>query len=661
MLTTNRFLTFILGSILMCSAQMNFTDTRQTTAMTSAYQSILIDSFDLPWTNLPGASCDRVSPAASALVFALSRSQALEASNFGFQVPTGANISCIEVVWTVQVSAVPLNGFHEIAVALFKARLSTEPRFSTPAIVYTGNDGWQTSSITITYPLVGDNPLWSEMWTAEEINSPEFGVSLRVESGNTDTTGFVHCINVTLQYESFLPPTTGVSMTSVTSSSESLPSDSEGGGSSSITIAVSAGAGILYIIGMCAAIIIFRRKRRYNSAIMPNDHERSADLFPHYNFSPSSYRKLPTENDSNIPSDDLEMDTLNDLNLRDITINKEKMLGQGKFGEVYEGMWCKVTKVACKRLKKELEHQSAGKQFIREVEILKHLKHTHVVQFFGIFIGENDEKFMVMEFMERGSLLDFLQKHKDSALTRDRNGLFMFLQMCMDIAAGMDFVVRQEYVHRDLAARNLLVNQAFRVKIADFGTSRKVVSRDNQYQDKPEKLFPVRWSAPEVLKNRKFTLKSDVWSYGVVVWEIFTEGDTPYFGMNNEVLQRSILGGRTLADEFPKNVPEEVILAVKPCWIMDPIHRPSFRTLYDAMEKTMGVYFPSEQCLDSSNIIGTPKPSRNSHQSVNDNSQSLNPIYNNSSSDEEDSDLLPESLDDSTSFYVYQDPKEKNA
>uniref|UniRef100_A0A673G3V2 TXK tyrosine kinase n=1 Tax=Sinocyclocheilus rhinocerous TaxID=307959 RepID=A0A673G3V2_9TELE len=139
--------------------------------------------------------------------------------------------------------------------------------------------------------------------------------------------------------------------------------------------------------------------------------------------------------------------------------------------------------------------------------------------------------------MENGCLLHFLQQHSRTL------GRVQLLFMCQDVCEGMEYLEQSSFIHRDLAARNCLVNERNVVKVCDFGMTRYVL--DNQYTSSMGSRFPVKWSPPEVLHFNKFSNKSDVWSFGVLMWEVFSEGKTPFENRSNlEVVEEVTQGGR---------------------------------------------------------------------------------------------------------------------
>ncbi|XP_042352322.1 NT-3 growth factor receptor [Plectropomus leopardus] len=265
---------------------------------------------------------------------------------------------------------------------------------------------------------------------------------------------------------------------------------------------------------------------------------------------------------------------------RDIILKRE--LGEGAFGKVFlaECYNLSPTKdkmlVAVKTLKDPT--LAARKDFQREAELLTNLQHEHIVKFYGVCV-DGDPLIMVFEYMKHGDLNKFLRAHGPDAMilvdgqplqTNGELGLSQMLHIASQIAAGMIYLASQHFVHRDLATRNCLVGNGLLVKIGDFGMSRDIYSTD-YYRVGGHTMLPIRWMPPESIMYRKFTTESDVWSFGVILWEIFTNGKQPWFQLaNNEVIE-CITQGRVL--ERPRLCPKEVYDMMLGCWQREPQQR----------------------------------------------------------------------------------------
>ena len=199
-----------------------------------------------------------------------------------------------------------------------------------------------------------------------------------------------------------------------------------------------------------------------------------------------------------------------------------KKLGAGNFGEVWEGLWNDNAKVAIKILRKGTMQPEV---FLEEAEIMKKLIHPKLVQLYAVCSRE-EPIYIVTELMTKGSLLEFLREEGRQVLDRTK-----MIDISAQVAEGMAFLESHGYVHRNLAARNVLVSDSLVVKIADFGLSRLYVK--DEYVAHEGAKFPIKWTAPEACLVNEFSIKSDVWSFGILLTEITTFGRIPYPGMTN--------------------------------------------------------------------------------------------------------------------------------
>ncbi|XP_030278327.1 proto-oncogene tyrosine-protein kinase Src isoform X2 [Sparus aurata] len=252
-------------------------------------------------------------------------------------------------------------------------------------------------------------------------------------------------------------------------------------------------------------------------------------------------------------------------------------LGQGCFGEVWMGTWNGTTRVAIKTLKPGTMSPEA---FLQEAQVMKKLRHEKLVQLYAVVSEE--PIYIVTEYMGQGSLLDFLKGDMGKMLR-----LPQLVDMASQIASGMAYVERMNYVHRDLRAANILVGDNLVCKVADFGLARLI--EDNEYTARQGAKFPIKWTAPEAALYGRFTIKSDVWSFGVLLTELATKGRVPYPGMvNREVLDQVERGYRM---PCPAECPESLHDLMLTCWRKEPEERPTFEYLQGFLED----YFTSTE------------------------------------------------------------------
>ncbi|XP_023202704.1 tyrosine-protein kinase Tec [Xiphophorus maculatus] len=247
----------------------------------------------------------------------------------------------------------------------------------------------------------------------------------------------------------------------------------------------------------------------------------------------------------------------------ELTFMKE--LGSGQYGQVRLGMWRSQHKVAIKTIKEGAMYEE---DFIEEAKLMMKLSHPKLVQLYGV-CSQQRPIYIVTEFMQQGCMVNYLRQRRGSF------SLGSLLDMCLDVCEGMEYLEANSFIHRDLAARNCLMNDAMVVKVSDFGMARYVL--DNQYTSTKGAKFPVKWSPPEVFNYCKFSSKSDVWSYGVLMWEVFTEGQMPFDqSLNHEVVAMVTNGHRLFR---PKMATAALYDIMQLCWNNRPEERPSFSEL----------------------------------------------------------------------------------
>lgn len=264
-------------------------------------------------------------------------------------------------------------------------------------------------------------------------------------------------------------------------------------------------------------------------------------------------------------------------------------LGEGAFGKVYKGELVvpgkRTLMVAIKTLKENATPKTVS-EFKREVELMSELHHPNIICLMGVCL--TNRLCMLFEYMAHGDLHEFLisrsptsdiKQHEDesSSPPLEQNDL---INIAIQIAAGMEYLCSHHFVHRDLATRNCLVGDNLTVKISDFGLSRDIYSSD-YYRVQKSALLPIRWMSPESILYGKFTIESDIWSFGVVLWEIFSYGLQPYYAHTNQDVVNMIRSHQVLS--CPEGCPSRVYALMIECWNQIPIRRPQFSEIHSRL------------------------------------------------------------------------------
>ncbi|NWS91225.1 EPHB2 protein, partial [Toxostoma redivivum] len=353
----------------------------------------------------------------------------------------------------------------------------------------------------------------------------------------------------------------------------------------------SSAAGLVFLIAVVVIGIVCSRRRGFERA----DSEYT-DKLQHYTSGHSTYRGPPPALGGRsllvTPGMKIYIDpfTYEDPNEAvrefakeiDISCVKiEQVIGAGEFGEVCSGHLKLPGKreifVAIKTLKSGYTEKQR-RDFLSEASIMGQFDHPNVIHLEGV-VTKSSPVMIITEFMENGSLDSFL---------RQNDGQFTVIQlvgMLRGIAAGMKYLADMNYVHRDLAARNILVNSNLVCKVSDFGLSRFLEddTSDPTYTSALGGKIPIRWTAPEAIQYRKFTSASDVWSYGIVMWEVMSYGERPYWDMTNQDVINAIEQDYRLPP--PMDCPNALHQLMLDCWQKDRNHRPKFGQIVNTLDK----------------------------------------------------------------------------
>ncbi|XP_053739336.1 muscle, skeletal receptor tyrosine-protein kinase [Synchiropus splendidus] len=279
-------------------------------------------------------------------------------------------------------------------------------------------------------------------------------------------------------------------------------------------------------------------------------------------------------------------------------------IGEGAFGRVFQARapgllpMESFTMVAVKMLKEEASADMQN-DFQREAALMAEFDHPNIVRLLGV-CAVGKPMCLMFEYMAHGDLNEFLRRRSPTQSVRTLSHASLSgpslssevesgpltcteqLSVSKQIAAGMAYLSERKFVHRDLATRNCLVGEEMVVKIADFGLSRNIYSAD-YYKANENDAIPIRWMPPESIFYNRYTSESDVWAYGVVLWEIFSHGMQPYYGMGHEEVIYYVRDGHILS--CPENCPLELYNLMRLCWSTHPSDRPSFSSIHRILER----------------------------------------------------------------------------
>lgn len=298
-------------------------------------------------------------------------------------------------------------------------------------------------------------------------------------------------------------------------------------------------------------------------------------------------------------------------------IKPQSELGRGSFGVVFKAEWnnpstSSTQLVAVKMLKPEVINSQLGVQadFIREVNLMYRLKHRNLIQLYGVVF--DDPLMMVTELAPLGSLRDILRKEAGHTPLRQLS------DFSLQISAGMEYLEKKRFLHRDLAARNVLLGLEGKrrvIKIGDFGLMRALPTQDDCYIMNEQKKVPFPWCAPESLKHKTFSSKSDVWMFGVTLWEMYTFGQEPWIGLNGaEILRKIDHEGERLSQ--PASCSDALYDLLKQCWQAIPSDRPSFDALNSLLFDSRPREYAATEKFEKDSPNADGKPGFTDNQSI---------------------------------------------
>ncbi|XP_013195761.2 fibroblast growth factor receptor 3 isoform X1 [Amyelois transitella] len=278
-----------------------------------------------------------------------------------------------------------------------------------------------------------------------------------------------------------------------------------------------------------------------------------------------------------------------------------KVLGEGEFGKVVKAECVGIVKqgvpsVVAVKMLKEGHTDAEMMALVSEMEMMKMIgKHVNIINLLGC-CTQDGPLYVIVEYAPNGNLREFLRNHRPgnryeplpTENIKEKKTLTQkdLVSFSYQVARGMEYLASRRCIHRDLAARNVLVSDNCVLKIADFGLAKDVQSND-YYRKKTEGRLPVRWMAPESLYHKLFTTQTDVWSFGVLLWEIMTLGGTPYPTVPGQYMYQHLSAGHRM--EKPPCCSLEIYMLMRECWSFSPGDRPSFTELVEDLDKILTV------------------------------------------------------------------------
>ncbi|KAM4747548.1 hepatocyte growth factor receptor [Rhinophrynus dorsalis] len=282
-----------------------------------------------------------------------------------------------------------------------------------------------------------------------------------------------------------------------------------------------------------------------------------------------------------------------------LLVHFNKVIGRGHFGCVYHGTLLDTDgrniHCAVKSLNRITDIEEVS-QFLKEGIIMKDFSHSNVLSLLGICLPTEGSPLVVLPFMKHGDLRNFIRNETHNPTVKDLIGFGL------QVAKGMEYLASKKFVHRDLAARNCMLDENFTVKVADFGLARDVYDKEYySVHNKTGAKLPVKWMALESLQTQKFTTKSDVWSFGILLWELMTRGAPPYPDVNSFDITIYLLQGRRLLQ--PEYCPDPLFDVMLKCWHPKPELRPTFSELVARISSIFSTFIGEHYVLVNTTYV----------------------------------------------------------
>lgn len=569
----------------------------KTTGPDTKVSSIVLSRYESPWTYNNLTECGFGESSFEVNIFSNMYSPILQISNIGFEIPDDAKINAVEVEMLVSSNhRTDIARLKENTIGLLK---DEEYLFIYETEISNSDPKYWTSSVkSIKYPLPNSDPLWSSTWTAKELNSPNFGVSLRIKNGAIDSIAKIECLMIRVSFlESIdIEEETSAEITTVTdvhpsSSSESEPRTTLNstpepdnptpivGGEEKSIASKNTSVAAYTIIGTLVCVFLILSCLIVKAIFKIKFRKDDPSIRDFYQLGDEDFIREKKENETEFMETDytgnygISLSTEAELTkiLRTEDVKILQKIAQGNSCNVYAARY-KEEFVVCKCPKSLECSDPSHTQFNREIEIMKTLKHDNIVRFIGIVIIQDDKYNQDVKY----SVSEHMSKTLKECISDKPLSTYDKISFSWDIALALSYIHGKQIIHRDIAPRNILVSDKGKAKLSDFGLSRKLYEGSQIFTDTSSNALPVKWLAPESLINREFSKKTDIWSFGITLYELFS-GEEPYNGITSDDVSNAIISGGTFNVSDEKCSPGTDV--IKSCLHSSADARPSSREI----------------------------------------------------------------------------------